>query len=146
MGANSDTIKNQLAKTKALIVHNEGWQEGIASSIRCGLTAVQKIKPETDGIIFMVCDQPYVSTSLLDSLISAQHKTGLPIIASSYENNLGTPALFHKSLFAELLKLKGDAGARKLIKQHESLVASVAFPEGIIDIDTIADYDAITGN
>lgn len=143
MGANSDTIKKQLAKTKAVIARNERWQEGIASSIRCGLAAIQKINPSADGIIFMVCDQPHVSKSLLDSLVSVQHETGLPIVASSYENNLGTPALLHKSFFVELMQLKGDSGAKKLIKQHEKLVAPVAFPKGIIDIDTAADYEAI---
>ena len=95
-GANSDTMKKQLEGMKVEIVENEGWQEGIASSLRCGLAAVQKMKPEADGIIFMVCDQPYVNKSLLDSLLLAQHETGLPIVASSYENNFDTRPCFIK--------------------------------------------------
>ena len=60
---------------------------GIASSLRCGLNAVQKSDGDVDGIIFMVCDQPYVNGSLLESLLQEQNKTGLPIVASSYEEN-----------------------------------------------------------
>ena len=142
IGANSDAIKKQIWGMKAEIVENNGWQEGIASSLRYGLAAVQKLKPDADGIIFMVCDQPYVTKSLLNSLLLVQHETGLPIVASGYEDNLGTPALFHKSFFAELMALKGDTGARKLIKLNENLVATVAFPKGIIDIDTKTDYEA----
>ncbi|MEP6951328.1 MAG: nucleotidyltransferase family protein [Ginsengibacter sp.] len=142
-GANRSLIKKQMEGTEAEIAENEGWQEGIASSLRCGLAAVQKIKPGTDGIIFMVCDQPYVTKSLLNGLLQVQQETGLPIVASSYEDNLGTPALFHQSFFAELLELGGDTGARKLINQHKELVATVPFPEGIIDIDTRADYEVL---
>ena len=146
VGANSDAMKKQLEVRKAEVVENEGWQEGMASSLRCGMAATQKMKPGADGIIFMVCDQPYVTKLLLDSLLQVQHITGQPIVASSYEDKLGTPALFHKSFFAELMKLKGDTGARKLIKQHEDLVTTVAFPEGIIDIDTAAEYEALKQN
>lgn len=143
VGANSDTVKKEIEGMELMVVENEGWEEGMASSLRCGLAAMQKISPDADGIIFMVCDQPFVSKLLLESLLQAQHETGLPIVASSYEGKLGTPALFHQSLFAELMKLKGDTGARKLIRDHEYLVKTVAFPKGIIDIDTKADYDTL---
>ena len=111
-GANSGVIKKQIKGIKVSMAENKDWQEGMASSLRCGLAAVLKIKPETDGIIFMVCDQPHVTESVLRCLLKAQQETGLPVVASSYENKLGTPALFHKSFFAGLMKLKGDTGAR----------------------------------
>ncbi len=128
---------------KVEVTENKEWKEGMASSLRCGVAAVQKIMPAADGIIFMVCDQPYVTTALLNGLVQAQLETGLPVVASSYGDKLGTPALFHKNLFAELLKLNGDTGARKLIRQHKELVATIPFPKGIIDIDTRADYEAL---
>lgn len=141
VGANSDAVKKELKGIKVDLADNEDWQEGMASSIRCGLRHVQKLKDKIDGIILMVCDQPYVSKSLINSLLQKQHKTGLPILASSYEDKLGTPALFHKIFFKKLMELKGDTGARKLIKQHEDQVAKVAFPKGIIDIDTKKNYE-----
>lgn len=143
VGANSDEVKREIAGMELFVMENEGWKEGMASSLRCGLAEVQKINADADGIIFMVCDQPYVSKSLLEGLLQAQHKTGLPIVASGYEGKLGTPALFHQSLFAELMELKGDTGARKLIRAHEELVKIVDFPKGMIDIDTKADYDEL---
>jgi molybdenum cofactor cytidylyltransferase len=146
VGANRDLVKKEIEGMEVVVVDNEDWQEGMASSLCCGLAAVQKINSNVDGIIFMVCDQPYVTESLLGSLLQVQHETGLPIVATSYGDNLGTPALFHKTFFAGLMELNGDTGARKLIRQHEDLVTTVAFPKGSIDIDTKADYETLVEN
>lgn len=141
IGANSDAVKRELKEMKIEIANNESWQEGMASSIHCGLNCAQKLNDKFDGIIFMVCDQPFITTKLLETLLNKQQETGLPIVASSYGNTIGVPALFHKMYFKELMELKGDGGARKLIKEHEDMVASVDFPKGIIDIDTKKDYE-----
>ena len=143
VGANSDAVKNEMEEMDVEVVENKGWREGMASSLRCGLAAVQKKNIDADGIIFMVCDQPFIIPALLDSLLLQQKATGLPIVASNYENKLGTPALFHKSFFAELMKLSGDTGAGMLIKNNQEQVSSVVFPKGIIDIDTKTDYEAL---
>lgn len=142
-GCDNDVLKKEIEGMNAEVVENKRWQEGISSSLHCGLVAAQKIRADIDGIIFMVCDQPYITKSVLNSLLQVQHATGLPIVASSYEDILGTPALFHKIFFDDLMKLKGDAGAAKLIKQHEEQVSSVSFPKGITDIDTREDYEAL---
>jgi molybdenum cofactor cytidylyltransferase len=143
VGANGDTMKKEMEGMEVAVVDNTSWPEGIASSLRCGLTAVQKMKPNVDGIIFMVCDQPYVSASLLNDLINKQRETGKPIVTSNYGEAVGPPSLFYKSLFPELLQLRGDTGARRIIQQHEGEVVTVRFPKGSIDIDTLSDYDTL---
>lgn len=143
VGSNNNVIKKEMEELDVVVVYNEYWQQGMASSLRCGMTAVQKNNGDVDGIIFMVCDQPFVTKLLLDTLLHAQHETGLPIVASSYGDQLGTPALFHKTIFTELMELKGDTGAKKIIKQHADQVTTVAFPKGLIDIDTIQDYEGL---
>ena len=143
VGANSDLVKKEIEGMEVVVVNNLAWQEGMASSLRCGLAAVQKMNGDANGIIFMVCDQPYVSTSLLNDLINKQRETGKPIVASNYGEAIGPPVLFYENIFQELLQLKGDTGARKIIQQHGDEVAAVLFPKGRIDIDTLADYDAL---
>jgi molybdenum cofactor cytidylyltransferase len=143
VGANSDTVKKEIEEMKVEVADNSAWQEGMASSLRCGLATVQKINGDVDGIIFMVCDQPYVSDSLLNDLINKQRETGKLIVTSNYGEAIGPPVLFYKTIFQELLQLKGEAGARKIIQQHGDEVADVLFPKGSIDIDTPADYDAL---
>lgn len=145
VGANSNEVKKEIHGMDLEIVENDRWQEGMASSLRCGLDAVQKMPANMDAVIFMVCDQPYVTESLLESLVQAQRESGLPIAACSYSDKVGTPALFHKTFFPELMELKGDTGAGKLIKQYDEQVAKVDFPKGSIDIDTIKDYESLLG-
>ncbi len=141
VGAHDERVIKALREAKVNIIKNLNWEEGISSSIGCGLDALQEISPITDGVIFMVCDQPYVTYYLLKSLLKEQQKSGQPIVASSYENILGTPVLFHKSFFSQLLELSGDSGARNLIKKNLQNTASVPFPKGAIDIDTLEDYE-----
>jgi molybdenum cofactor cytidylyltransferase len=72
-----------------------------------------------------------------------QKNSGKPIVSSQYEDAIGPPALFHRTIFPELLKQKGDVGARKIIEQRKDEVATVPFAEGAIDIDTEEQYRAL---
>ena len=144
LGANAALLEKEIDEKKVHIVENKEWEEGMASSIRCGLNTLLQIAPSADAVILMVCDQPFVSASLLNELISTQKNTGKLIVASQYGNTFGPPALFYKTIFPELLKLKGDAGARKIVTQYSDDTATVLFTEGKIDIDTEADYNALS--
>lgn len=143
LGANLDLLRNELRDKPVSVIENKHWQEGMSSSIRCAVEKIAGTILRPDSIIFMVCDQPYVSSSLLLSLIAKKQETNLPIIASSYEDKSGTPALFHRSMFPALMELTGDKGARKLIADNPEKVATISFPEGITDIDTVADYELL---
>ncbi len=142
-GANADRVKKEITNPEIIIVENSAWPEGIASSIRSGLNTLLKATADTDAVILMVCDQPYIRVSILDKLISKHQETGLPVIVSRYGKTIGPPALFYKSLFAELQGLKGDAGARKVVERHFNEKGVVSFPKGYIDIDTTADYNSL---
>jgi molybdenum cofactor cytidylyltransferase len=145
IGANHRIIEKELnAEAGIRIVVNKGWEEGMASSIRCGVEAAMQMERGLDGLIIMVCDQPFVRTELLQTLFQTQQETDMPVVASSYRDNPGVPALFHKSFFNKLLSLKGDTGARKIMKDQAGLVQLVDFPEGETDIDTLNDFKELT--
>jgi molybdenum cofactor cytidylyltransferase len=144
LGANEEIIQPELKTEGFYITVNKSWREGMASSIRSGIIELQKINPSTDAAILMVCDQPLVTSQLLNELISMHNKKGKPIVSSYYDDITGPPALFHQSMFPELLLLTGDKGAKKVVEIHTGNVATVPFPGGNIDIDTMADYEALT--
>lgn len=143
IGQGQEKIAKELEGMDLQMAENSDWEEGMASSLRCGLEQALKTAPDMDAVIFMVCDQPFVSAGLLAELALVQGRTVKPIVASAYNEQLGTPALFTRRVFPALLELKGDAGARKLIKAFEGEVAVVPFPEGGIDIDTQTDYEQL---
>lgn len=141
LGANADLIKENLSISGLDVVINEDWEEGMASSLRTGLHAMEKKYPAVDGIMILVSDQPHLTDNHIVQLIDAQNKSGLPIAACSYAGIMGTPALFHKSVFPELMQLKGDIGAKRIIESRKQDVVTVFFDKGVVDIDTQADYE-----
>jgi molybdenum cofactor cytidylyltransferase len=143
LGSNADIILNETDTSEIHVVINDDWQTGMASTIRSGIQSLQKLNSNADAAILMVCDQPFVTPQLLDNLIKIHAETGMPIIASEYDATIGTPALFHKQLFAELMILKGDSGAKKIMMRNGDFLATISFPKGSIDIDTIDDYEAL---
>ena len=143
LGANMELLKKELKDKPAIIIENKNWEEGMASSIRAALQNITATILQPDSVIFMVCDQPFVNSSLLLKLLATKQQAGLPIVASSYAGKMGTPALFDKSFFAALMELKGDKGAGKLISDNADKAASVSFPKGKTDIDTAADYELL---
>jgi molybdenum cofactor cytidylyltransferase len=143
LGANSSLIHSRLTRLPVHIVHNPDWPQGMTSSIRKGLGALLDFAPDTEGVIFAVCDQPYITADLFLEMISVGSKSHKPIVACLYNNVLGTPVLFKKEYFEILLALKDNEGARKVIQSHPESVEAVPFPLGIFDIDTMQDYEAL---
>ena len=112
-----------------LFVENGAAAEGMASSIRAGITAAQAVF--VDGTVILACDQPAVTAAHLRRLASSP----LQITASRYAGRTGVPACFPGSTFSQLLDLHGDQGARDLLRDAPAL----DLPDGDLDVDTPAE-------
>ncbi len=145
LGANAEIIKSAINHTPANVVVNPDWKEGMASSIRCGLQTLVELHPETEAIIFMVADQPFVTAALLNNLMELNRNDQRSIVASKYGSTFGTPVLFTRKFFPELMELTGDVGAKSLVRKYMNEAAFVSFPKGEIDIDTVEDYQKLDG-
>ena len=146
LGAEADTIQITQHNSKLHCLINDQWAEGMASSIRCGITHLINYHPSVTSAVLMACDQPYIHTGLLNKLVTLQQETGAAIVASSYGDIKGIPAIFSRQLFPELLQLTGDTGAKKIMAKYTGSLATVDFPLGLIDIDTVEDYNSIQNN
>jgi molybdenum cofactor cytidylyltransferase len=141
LGSGKSLIENNINNEGLILVENEDWETGMASSIRAGIKALINVSPRIDAAILMVCDQPFTTTEILNDIISEQAASGKAIVGSVYDDTTGTPALFHQSLFPELLSLTGDHGAKKLFQKYKTDATFVPFQKGGIDIDTSEDYN-----
>lgn len=139
LGANASLIKLEIAELPVFVAENLQWTDGMGSSIRAGMEMLLTVNPHVEGVLIMLCDQPYVKATLLNHFIEEYQATRKPLIASSYADTLGVPALFHKMYFPMLQQLTGQEGARKIIASA-SEVHTIPFPEGKVDIDTPEDY------
>jgi molybdenum cofactor cytidylyltransferase len=144
LGAFKVKIEANILHDEISIVENINWNEGMASSVRIGLEKLIEISPNIEGVVFMVCDQPYVTKEVIERLIIVQAETGFEAAASRYNGKIGTPALLLKSHFNALFQLKGDTGARKILLENSEKVAIVDFDAGIFDIDTPEDYQNLS--
>nr|MBC7244320.1 putative selenium-dependent hydroxylase accessory protein YqeC [Chloroflexota bacterium] len=120
-------------------VWNEKWEAGMSSSICAGLEAIDR---RSEAALFVLADQPLVTSSALERILLAYYRTTKPIVASSCEGRRSPPALFDRCLFPELKALHGDIGGRQVIARFEDKVVPVEVesPEICCDIDTDADY------
>jgi len=74
----------------------------------------------------MVCDQPYLTSTLLNELLTENNE----IVGCTYNGIIGTPVLFHEKYFPELLKLQGENGAKVLLRKYLSVVRTIPFMNG----------------
>jgi molybdenum cofactor cytidylyltransferase len=88
----------------------------------------------------MSCDQTRLAAAHLHALIGAFEAHAAPaIVASSYAGIHGVPAVFPRSVFAQLCALRGDKGARALLAHPPCPVIPLAFDGGEVDVDLPAD-------
>ncbi len=141
LGANAEVILSTIRNYPIQITKNEDWSDGMATGIHAGIKKLMLINPALESIILMLRDQPFVDTAILNRLILA--KSTKKIAACAYNDTAGPPVLFDKFYIDELLSLKGQEGAKKLLTIHRDDVITVPFPLGSVDVDTIEDYKKI---
>jgi molybdenum cofactor cytidylyltransferase len=84
----------------------------------------------------MLADQPLLARDKLAAMLDLFD--GRRMVCASYQGREGVPAVFPRALFAKLMALEGDAGAKVLLQSVQDKV-TVAMPEAAVDIDTLED-------
>lgn len=139
LGANAELIRPALARLPVLVTENAAWPEGMAASIRAGITTLQQFSRHLDGALIALCDQPAFSVEIIMQLLATQRERGASIVAAHYAGRNGAPALFLREHFPTLASLTGEEGARALLNGDPGRVASVELPALALDLDTPAD-------
>ncbi len=146
LGASAGLCADELRGLPVHRTENAMWLEGMGGSLRTGMETLCTLAPGAAAVVVTLCDQPHLSSQILDALVQRHRESGAPIVASAYAGTLGVPALFDRSLFGELLSLRGDGGARRIIERFNGGVEAVPFPAGIVDIDTPQDFVVLQGS
>jgi len=96
--------------------------------------------------MILLADQPYVNSDMLNELLQRYRVSSAKYIAAAHLGLPQPPVIFDKELFGELGKLKGDEGARKILRclELEGLVVEYSNPLLFFDVDTKATYDTLT--
>jgi molybdenum cofactor cytidylyltransferase len=132
------------------VVVNYDYKSGLGSSIRRG---VESLSDESAGVLILLADQPFVSRTLLRRMLrlfaegdahGAKGRTR--IVAASFGDVVGPPAIFPRRYFRELMSLEGDQGARSVLGRHKRQVLRFDLRTGraMRDFDTREALDRAT--
>ena len=119
---------------------NEDWMQGMGSSIRVGLAAMQERAPEARALVIALSDQPLITSAFLDRLVRVHLEQDASMVAASYDDQPGVPALFARSQFSRLAALDVHTGAKALLQGAGSELITIPAPHAAIDVDTPEDY------
>ena len=138
-------LRFELVDLAVSVVDNHKWKDGMSSSIRAGIEALEAAG-SADAVLLMTCDQPYVTAEVLEQLVAAFHQSNPPAVACAYAGTVGVPALFDRALFAELKALEHDQGAKRILERHLPRIGRIPFEQGAVDIDTPEDVPKLSGD
>ncbi len=132
VGAYADAYAPVAEVAGAEVVINPDWKEGLASSLRAGISALPL---EVEAALIVLPDQPFVESDHLVKLIQVFREQESPLVLSRYCGILGAPGVVGRELFPQLLELRGEAGAKALLGRVSSVGEVVL--ERPFDVDTI---------
>jgi molybdenum cofactor cytidylyltransferase len=138
-GAREADVRRALAGADLLISHAPDWAEGMAASLRAGVTA---LSPRAEGVCVFLGDMPLVPVELCGALVEAAGQAGYAA-RPRCDGQPGHPVAFTRSAFADLLALEGDRGAAAVLAARDDLAyVETAACGTLIDIDTPGDLAA----
>lgn len=95
------------------------------------------------GAIFLLTDQPQVTTSILQALVE-KHAEGLhPIVAPMVIDQRANPVLFDRSTFKDLATIEGDMGGRAIFHKHRVEYLPWHDDRLLLDVDTPEMYQRL---
>lgn len=118
-GHEAELVKNTLSQN-IKTAHNHDYKQGLASSIACGITALE----EADAALILLGDMPLISTATINALIE-KYSNPQDIIVPRFKGQIGNPIVWGKAYFAALKTLEGDKGAKILLSRYNNFVQYV---------------------
>lgn len=145
LGHEAEAIKKSLPEFPIKIVINPDYRQGMASSLRQGLLAMD---PASEAFLVLLADQPDIGPEIINRMIRefqrAAPKRG--IIRPVYRGRPGHPVLIGVNYLHEVLQLQGDVGARRILMNHPEDISEIDMDQDAVleDIDTPEDYRKYT--
>ena len=128
---------------KIKCIYNKKYKSGLSSSIQTGL---KKISKKNIGFLIVHADMPLVSKRIINVLCSAVKNKNKEIFVPVYKKKFGNPLAFRYSMIKFLKKIKGDKGAKKIIKTSKSKIKLIKVNSKsiLIDFDQLQDFPSAT--
>lgn len=143
LGAYKNEIKEKIDLSKTIVLINENWEQGLGSSIASATAEIDKKYTDINAVLFVLGDQPFISSFHLNAMIQFHNKEKELIIITKKKDYKGVPVLFPRKFFSELMSLSNDEGAKQIIKRNKNQVSEIVTLDNIADIDTLESYSEL---
>ena len=142
LGYQFKDVKIKIKKNKKIIfVHNKNYKNGMSSSIKSGL---KKISKKDKGFIILQSDMPFVKTSDINKIYNSLIRKKYLVHALKYKNRIGNPIGFDISILNKFKKIKGNIGAKYMVKRlkNSTNFIKVSSEKVFKDFDRASDFRA----
>ena len=135
VGSNAEFIVRDFQEANT--IYNRQWSRGLGSSISFVATQMEN-ESKCSGVLITLGDQVKLSEQDYQKLVDVYD--GEKIVVSSYSRKKGPPAIFPRKYFEQLMNLKGDNGAKEVIRKNSNFVISCKVDNASFDIDFKDDF------
>ncbi|MBI3117311.1 MAG: molybdenum cofactor cytidylyltransferase [Candidatus Hydrogenedentes bacterium] len=142
VGHEREAVETCLQPYRVKVVVNSCYQNGMLSSVRAGLDALQE---NAAAVMVLLGDQPHVRADVLRALIQRFKQSDKSIVIPSYRGRAGHPALVSLVHRNEIMQRYAEEGLRGLYTAHPDDIEWVLVEDaGIVeDMDTPEDYERV---
>ena len=142
LGAHAHRLRRELRGLPVEVVVNRRWRAGLSGSLRAGIGALPR---NARAALVLLADQAAIGPAELELLIAAWRRAPRVIVAARAGKVRGPPAILPRASFGALRRLRGDAGARKLLVDPGRRVVEVEIPDAARDVDRPTDLTQFAG-
>lgn len=142
LGARAGEVRAAVRPGRARVVECPGWAEGLAASLRCAARAAAA----ADWLVVTLGDEPRMTPAAIDAVVAAALAAPADVAAvrARWGSRPGHPVALPRRLFDAVDGLRGDAGARHLLRDQVVLEVECGPASASVDIDTPEDLRRIT--
>ena len=141
MGFEADRVRGALSGLTHHEVINTDFEAGINSSVRLGIAAVPD---QAIAAVVMLPDMPFVTTSMLETLMARYRESEAPLVISRYGDVNAPPMLHGRLLFPEFDRPDGEGCGKHVVRRHrDDAVVVECDPAALADLDVPEDYERV---
>ena len=141
VGYEKNKVKKNTTKNKKIkFIFNKNYKKGMSTSIKCGLN---KISKKNKGFIIVQSDMPFIKTKHINKICRSILKKKHLVHALKFRKRVGNPIGFDIAVLSKFKKIKGEYGAKFMVKRLKKQTNFIKVTSGKMfkDLDLKKDFN-----
>ena len=139
-GHQQKELKKIIKKNKKnILIFNKNFKKGMASSIKVGL---KKVSKNDKGFIIFQSDMPFIKTSDINKIYNSIKLKKSLVYVLKFKKKIGNPIGFDISLTKKFKNIKGEFGAKFMVKRlkNRTKFIRISSAKSFKDFDKVSDF------